>query len=292
MIVAPNYSPKMNIQTFYPVSPFLKQHIEYYYFLKTDSPDFNSCYYVFPNTLQAFNIHRFARCSISPDYTQVVGDKTNSHLMIAQGKYEAPLFVQLTGILDKITIIFKPLGLNHFLKAPYIQILSASSQVFTDWYEDENCEKFLNSFYHTQDHLARVNILEAYLLSRYQPVAEEALLQQVLYKLMDFDNECSIGQIIRSMGINTRSFNRLFYNTLGISPIGFRKIARFRHSLQNKLFHDQFKKLTQIGYESNFHDQSYFIKMYKKITGDNPTTFFNSIEKLADDHLIFKFIQA
>jgi AraC-like DNA-binding protein len=286
-----NYKQTIDIQTYYPENPILKEYIEYYYFLKTDSPDFLSRYYVFPNTLQAFNIHRFASCNISPHFIEVLGDKTNQYLMVAQGKFEVPLVVQLKGVLDKVTIIFKPLGLNHFINHPYIRILSESSQVFTDWYDDENCEGFLNSFYQTENNKARVNILEAYLLSQFKPFEEAALLQRALNMLTDFDNEYPIEQIIQRIGMNTRTFNRLFYKCLGISPIGFRKIARFRHSLQNKLFSDQFKKLTEIGYESNFHDQSYFIKMYKKITGNNPSQFFNSIDKLADDKLIFQFIQ-
>ena len=280
----------MNVETYYPENPLLKEYIEYYYFLKTDSPDFNSRYYVFPNTLQAFNIHRFARCEISSHSTVIVGDKTNKFLMVAQGKHEVPLYVQLKGILDKVTIIFKPLGLNHFIKSSFIKILSDTSQSFTDWYEDENCERFLNFFYQAENNNARIAILETYLLSRYQPLKEEAILQKAINMLIDFDNEYSVEQIIREISINTRAFNRLFYKNMGISPIGFRKIARFRHSLRNKLFSDQFKKLTQIGYESNFHDQSYFVKMYKKITGENPSKFFNSIDKLADNQLIFKFI--
>ena len=281
----------MNIETFYPKNVLLKKHIAYYYFLKTNSIDFRSNYYVFPNTLQAFNIHRFARCAINAHSTVVRGDKTSQYLMIAQGKCQVPLMVQLKGVLDKVTIVFKPLGINHFIQSPFVDILAEASQVFTDWYDDETCAAFLNAFYQTESNTARINILEAYLLSRYKPVREEATLEQALNLLTDFDNEYSVAEIVASVNMTPRSFNRLFYNNLGISPIGFRKIARFRHSLRNKLFSDQFEKLTEIGYRSNFYDQAYFIKMYKKITGDNPSLFFRSIEKLADDQLIFKFMQ-
>ncbi len=78
---------------------------------------------------------------------------------------------------------------------------------------------------------------------------------------------------------------------MSISPVAWKKIARFRHSLKNKLFNARFKKLTEIGYDSNFYDQAYFIKVYNKLTGSNPTAFFKSIEKLGDDHLIFRFVK-
>ncbi|MEP7144924.1 MAG: helix-turn-helix domain-containing protein [Ferruginibacter sp.] len=280
----------MNIQTFYPENPVLKKHIEYYYFLKTDSDNFTSTYYAFPNPLQSLNIHKYACCDINSHSTIVYGDKKCKYLLIVQGQHELPLFVQLKGILDKITILFKPLGLNHFIQKSLIEIAGEPSQVFTDWHEDKNFKKFLASFYGTDDHIKRIAVLENYLLSRYHSLGEEAILQQAINLLTDFDIEYSIAEIADKAGMNDRSFNRMLNKHLGISPVGFRKIARFRHSLENKLFEEKFKTLTEIGYESNYYDQSYFHKMYKKLTGQNPLKFFNSIEKLADDRLIFKFV--
>ena len=116
-------------------------------------------------------------------------------------------------------------------------------------------------------------------------------MQTALNQLTNFENETSIEEIAQSLSLNIRTFNRLFHRHFGISPVAFRKIARFRHSMKNKLFSDKFKTLTEIGYESNFYDQSYFINIYKNLTGNNPSKFFESIEKLADDRLIFKFIK-
>jgi len=280
----------MNIQTYYPKNPILKKYIEYYYFLKTNTDDFTSTYYAFPNLLQSFNIHKYASCNINAHAVFVYGDNKNKYLMIVQGQHELPLFVQLKGSLDKITILFKPLGLNHFIQNPLVEIASEPSQVFTGWYNDKNCKKFLTSFFSTDDNIKRITVLENYLISRYKSLNEEVILEQAIRLLTDFNIEYSIEEIAQKTGMNNRSFNRMFIKHLGISPVGFRKIARFRHSLKNRLFKAQFKTLTEIGYESNYYDQSYFHKMYKKLTGQNPLKFFSSIEKLADDQLIFKFV--
>lgn len=280
----------MDIQTFYPINPVLKNYIEYYYFLKTNSDDFTSTYYAFPNLLQPFNIHKYASCNINSHSTVVSGQKKNKYLMIVQGKHELPLFVQLKGSLDKITILFKPLGLNHFIQNSLIEVAGKPSQVFTGWYNDKNCKPFLDSFYGIKDNAERVTVLETYLLSRYRLLHEEAILQQAVHLLTDFNFEYSIDEIAKRTCVSVRSFNRIFIKHLGISPVGYRKIARFRHSLKNRLFNNQLKTLTEIGYESNYYDQSYFHKMYKKLTGQNPKRFFSTIEKLADDQLIFKFV--
>jgi len=220
----------------------------------------------------------------------VYGDKKNKYLMIVQGKHELPLLVQLKGSLDKITILFKPLGLNHFIQNSLIKVAGTPSQVFTDWYNDKNCESFLDTFYGINDNTERITVLENYLLSIYRLLHEEAILQQAINLLTDFNFEYSIEEIAKRICMNVRSFNRMFIKHLGISPVGFRKIARFRHSIKNRLFNNQLKTLTEIGYESNYYDQSYFHKMYKKLTEQNPRKFFSSIEKLADEQLIFKFV--
>ena len=281
----------VTIEHYYPKSPILRQHIEYYYFLKTDSADFNSKYYVFPNTLQAFNIHKHATCHIESSSITVTGHPADPFLMVAQGKHELPLYVELSGILDKITIVFKPLGLNHFIERSFLEVTPDSSQIITDWHNDPRCERFLVSFFGTETYEERIEILETFLRALYKPIPFEAPLVEAVAHLMDFETELPIQEIIRKVGFTTRSFNRLFLKNMGLTPVAFRKIARFRHSLKDKLFNEQLKSLTDISYRSNFYDQAYFIKIYRKLTGHNPTRFFDAIDKLADDRLIMKFLQ-
>lgn len=63
----------MKIETFYPKNSILKEQVEYYYFLRTYARDFRTAYYSFPNTLQAFNIHKNASYEIGTNNTHVFG---------------------------------------------------------------------------------------------------------------------------------------------------------------------------------------------------------------------------
>lgn len=281
----------MNIDTFYPKHTLLKDTIEYYYFQKTNSNNFSTDYYAFPNTLQALSIHKNISCKIDCHQVKVTGVKQKNYLMILNGRYELPLHVQQKGKIDKVTIVFKPLGLNHFIKVPFNEIAKNPTQIFTEWITTKNCRTFSNQFFNEQDNNKRILILENYLLSLYNPFTENLFLNDVLDMLSNFNPEISIEDIAKKNSLSSRTLDRVFKKHLGTSPVGFRKIARFRHSLKNKLFSNKFKTLTKIGYESNFYDQSYFNKVYKNLTGQNPKAFFNSIEKLANDRLVFKFIK-
>jgi AraC-like DNA-binding protein len=211
-------------------------------------------------------------------------------MITVQGKYDQPLLVQLKGILNKITIIFKPLGLNAFIRKPFIEVANQPTQLFSEWNNEKGYSLFLDTFFNAPDNREQIQISESFLLSIYNPTKECELLEKGIDLLCDFDKHLSVKDVSNNLGMNERTFNRLFEKLVGISPVGFRKIARFRHSLMNKIFTDKFKRLTEIGYASNFCDQSYFIKVYNKLAGTHPKNFFDSIDKLADDNLIFRFI--
>ncbi|MEJ7823287.1 MAG: helix-turn-helix transcriptional regulator [Chitinophagaceae bacterium] len=281
----------MKIDTFYPKHALLKDTIEYYYFQKTDSNKFSNNYYAFPNILLPLNIHKNVTCKINGHQVNVTGVKQKNYMMILNGRYELPLHVQQKGKIEKVTIIFKPLGLNHFIKVPFGEVAQKPTQIFTEWMKTDNCPAFLNQFFSEHDNSKRILIFENHLLSLYNPLTEHSFLCDVLCMLNDFSKEVSIEDIAKKFSLSSRTLDRVFKKHLGISPVSFRKIARFRHSLNNKLFSSKFKTLTKIGYESNFYDQSYFNKVYKNLTGQNPKAFFNSIEKLANDRLVFKFIK-
>lgn len=281
----------MDIATFYPQHPTLQQHVEYYYFLKADSPDFQTTYYAFPNIAVPVSLHRSAVYEIKEQHTSVQAVKNGSPAALIQRNFQAPLLIKLQGPIDKITICFKPSGISYFLAQPFCEIAPADSQAFTGWDQLPAYHHFLHSFFAADDNKERVSLLEAFLLSIYAPADEYAPIEQAISWLSDFTEDLSIEEMANRLQLSTRSFNRLFLKHMSISPVAWKKIARFRHSLKNKLFNDQFKKLTEIGYGSNFYDQSYFIKVYNKLTGSNPTAFFKSIEKLANDHLIFRFVK-
>ncbi|MEJ7823451.1 MAG: helix-turn-helix domain-containing protein [Chitinophagaceae bacterium] len=281
----------MNFEAFYPNHSLLIHCIEYYYFQKSDNDVFSAEYYAFPNTVLALNIHRNICYNINGHKVSVTGVKQENYLMLLNGRYQLPLHVQQKGDIDKVTIVFKPLGLNHFIKTSFNEVARHPTQIFTAW-NDINTPPFLNRFFKEQDNNKRIAVLENYLLSFYEPFPEYSFLNEVLNMLCDFDREVSIEEVAKKFSLSSRTFNRVFKKHLGISPVSFRKIARFRHSVKNKLFKSKFDSLTKIGYDSNFYDQSYFNKVYKNLTQQNPRAFFDSVEKLADERLIFQFIQS
>lgn len=281
----------MNVKTYFPNHPLLRKHIAFYYFLKTDEQDFNRKYYAFPALMTPLNIHQNISSAITDDAINISGNQDQNNVLIVQGMRKRPLLIELAGKLDKVTILFKPLGLNQFIKRSFLQVAPDHSQVFDEWDSEPDFNHFLETFYKVSDLEQRVAILESFLLSVYKPLQQDLRFEEAITALTDFSNEISVEEIVKKSNMHIRTFDRMFKTHLGISPSAFRKTARFRHSLDNKLISHELKRLVDIGYESNFYDQAYFINVYKQITGANPKSFFKNISQLAGSKLVFQYLK-
>lgn len=277
-------------QPFYPHHPLLKKHIAYFYFLSTDK-DFDTRYFAFPHTHTVLNIHNNTVAEISDRMTGVFGVGNAQAMALVQGIRDFPLLVQLKGKLDKVTIIFKPLGINHFIDKPLYKVITAPSQCFSAWDHISGYHEFLNSFYAITDLLQRAALLEMFLLSCYREVIDSELIARAITMLTDFNSDISIEELSKRLHLTSRTLNRLFIRNLGISPVGYKKVARFRHSMQNNLFAGRVKRMSELAYQSNFYDQAYFNKIYRGMTGCNPQQFFGAIDQFADDQLVFQLLK-
>jgi AraC-like DNA-binding protein len=281
-----------DIKTYYPRSALLRKHIQYYYFMQTNSESFKSSYFVFPNSNISLNFHKNVSFSPADNKVDVSGSSQKNTLTILMGMREIPVLVNLKGKLDKLTVVFHPIGLNHFLNEPYLGVAAMHAQLFNSWDANPAYQDFILQFYRTGDHDQRMTLLENFLLSVYHPVKEYDQLQKSIGLLGDFNEEKTVAEISKLIGMPERTFCRSFHREVGVSPVRFKKIARFRHSLKNKLFSERFQRLTEIGHASNYYDQAYFINIYKQLTQKNPSAFFREINKLADDNLILSFVKA
>ena len=91
----------------------------------------------------------------------------------------------------------------------------------------------------------------------------------------------SIDELSKSLCISNRGLQKLFKKHIGMSPIYFRRIARFNHSA-NFILNQPDLSLTNIAYECGYYDQAHFIKDFKKFGGVSPSTFSNLKTKCSD----------
>jgi AraC-like DNA-binding protein len=280
----------MVIQTNYVKTPFLSKYIAYYYFIKSDQPDFSASYYAFPNVYNGLSICRSAQCQSASKGIEIQSDNLNAHQAFIIARYQFPLLVKLTGPVDMVNIVFKPLGVNHFIKSNFACVTRKLIQPFDEWGRD-NHRTFLSALFLTDDHELRVRLLDEFLLSAFHYFDDMLVMEKALGILSDLEREYTMQQLANNLNVSTRTLNRLFLKHLGLSPVTYRKVMQFRQSLKSKLFDDQFKRLTDVAYANNFYDPSYFNRIYKQFTGSTPKLFFNSINNIGNNAPLFQYVK-
>lgn len=105
-------------------------------------------------------------------------------------------------------------------------------------------------------------------LSIKQDFADKA---QLISDFITISDDISIKSFCDKRSINIKTFERMVLYHTGYTPKILRRIKRFQNTC-NQLVH-QHISLTDITYDNNFTDQSYFIKEFTRFSGTAPRTF-------------------
>lgn len=270
------------ITTIVPESPILRKYIEYYYIFNRETPS-ELCYLAFPHYFTALSFFKGVQVQ-RKDFVIDIAESSGNQVQIELlGKYINPVMIQYRGIIQEISIVFKPFGLNRFLRENYHAIAPDFSQEF----HNEIWQQFGEKLFSRADDLNR---LEEFLLSEFREVDELTKIEGSLSLFENTDLDLSISEIAFKMGYNLKTFQRHFTKHMGCTPVDYRRIIRFRNSIESKLDSKGDKSLTNITFENNYFDQSYFIKEFKRLTNHNPKKFFKVVRPLDGEKIIYEIL--
>ena len=271
------------IRIFKPKSKILQNYVDLFYVLNNKESEKFS-YAVFPHTHTCVSFIKGAEITRANFQVNILADKksvTNERIEVI-GKYTNPVFVNYRGKIQEVSIIFKPLGINHFIN----EDLKLITPDFSQSLNLPNWDLICNNIFKTQDDLKKMELIEEFLLDNLLDLNFDKLYKALAY-LEDIEKDYSIEDVAELIDLNLKTFQRLFSKHLACSPLEYKRISRFRQSLNAKLLSKEIKSLTEISYESNFYDQSYFIREFKKLTQLNPRKFFESISILDEEKIIW-----
>ena len=114
------------------------------------------------------------------------------------------------------------------------------------------------------------DLIEA-LVSHSRPPKNDQI-QNSIELILRHDGNIKIQEVLQDVHMSERNFERQFKAEVGLTPKQFAQIIRFQKSL-NQIRDERFEKLTHIGFDNGFVDQSHFIRTFKNYTGQTPTTY-------------------
>lgn len=270
------------IKTYIPQSPILQKYIECFYVFNAQSPNQLS-YLAFPhynNGLSFFKGVEIIRKEFQIDIVESSNSKVQIELL---GKYLNPLLIKYSGRIQEISIVFKPLGINRFIRQNYHTIASNFSQEF----QNSRWQIFGEKLFTSEN---SINSLEEFLLSEFNEMEEITKLEQTLSLFENVEVNYSITEIALTAGYNVKTFQRHFTKHMGCSPLDYRGIIKFRKAIVSKLYNKELKSLTDITFENNYFDQSHFIREFKRLTNHSPKNFFKVVSQVHGEKIVWEIL--
>jgi AraC-like DNA-binding protein len=272
------------LQSFPPKSNILQQHIAFFYVLNRKQPEKTS-FIAFPHLNTSISFIKGVELKRG-DFEITITGKTSTkarHCVEVLGKYTQPVFVNYQGACEEVAIVFKPLGMNHF----FAEDLQSLAPLYTQALQHPTWEEFCKTLFLEKTPAKRLQVLETFLLNNLYPLKHPELVTAVKC-LEDQEQNYSIEEIATLCGYTGKTFQRRITKHLLCSAAEYRRIARFRYAIQDKLTSTELKSLTKLAMSGNYYDQSYFIKEFKKLSQLNPKSFFKSISALEENKIIWK----
>lgn len=116
-----------------------------------------------------------------------------------------------------------------------------------------------------------VQTIERFFLSVTDFIPIDPVIDQALIQIRKKRGLISIRTLTSELSVSKDAFEKKFRSIVGTTPKHYANIIRFRN-LIHRSYPD--KKLTTIGLDAGYYDQSHFIRNFKLFTGKRPSNFF------------------
>jgi AraC-like DNA-binding protein len=278
----------MEIKLFKPKSHLLHKYIQCFYILTRKAEENPISYFTFPTNFTIHSIDSKAATILNKNSITATAHPPENGLdsFLAPHAYQPLLNRYESGEANEITIYFKPLGINAFLEDPlsfYYDNRQMQFIPFAD-YRPKMIE-----ILSIKENESKIQELEEYWLSKLKGF-EHPFLHGVVNELMEGDNAPSIGGLAEKYEVSRVTLNRHFALHLCKTPSEFRKVVRFRKSLESYGFGSDAKNLTSITHQSAYFDQSHMIKDFNAFTNHSPKKFFSKLSSIKNGQINWLFL--
>lgn len=205
---------------------------------------------------------------------------------MVMGQRTKSYYILPVGDVDTFAVCFYPLGFANFIQTPLENLVDKETPI-VQLFEKTQADELEQHMTHAKDTQERINIIETFLLKKLNSKNTiNNIVKSTVETLMTSNGTTPINVILKDNISKRRQIERYFKKQIGISPKQLSKVIRLQATLQ-LLLNKQSETLTDIAYESEYFDQSHFIKDFKELAGVTPKDFLKS-EHMALSTLFYK----
>lgn len=190
------------------------------------------------------------------------------------GQITEPFYIEPTGSVDTFAVRFYPYGFVNFLTIPIDSLANKETRLST-LFERDVALDLEENIIQAKNTEMRIKVIENFFLNMLEErTIIDRIVKTTIDILMETRGKVSIAKILNNDKTKRKQLERQFLKQVGMTPKKLGKIIRMQAALKMVLHQDS-KNLTQIAYESEYFDQSHFIKDFIEFTGSSPKHFFN-----------------
>jgi AraC-like DNA-binding protein len=172
-----------------------------------------------------------------------------------------------------------PNGLSLFTKTPMNVVYEEDAISLNNLFSNQEINDLVDWLLQTNSDEEKIKVLELFLVSKLT-ICQPPLFVAIITKIHTVKGHCNVTQLASLFSISERTIHRLFNKFVGVNPLNYIHLIRFRTLLNNSSNMNLLSNWIDVGY----YDQSHFIKHFKAFSSQTPSDFFGkkSFDKVSD----------
>ena len=203
--------------------------------------------------------------------------------------------LSLTGLIDApvmldpqedaqtgtVIIEFNPLGAYRLFRLSYNEIKNQIVEV-SDLF-GSRIEELKSQLNDAGSLPLKLQLLQHFLIRQLGQSTPDPIYNYCINRISDSKGLITVAQLEKETGYTSRWLHAKFSESLGTGPKNLSEIVRFKQFYQVYSTNARAQSLKDHIYRY-YHDQSHFIRAFKRFTGFTPTDLQNSANELATKH--------
>jgi AraC-like DNA-binding protein len=198
-------------------------------------------------------------------------DNASSHQLIIYGDSIPDEKWNIEENTTLIAFLFRPFSLAPLFKISAKQLKDKAIELQL-WNAQKSMALRLQLI-HSRSTERKVEILSHFLITQLGINKKECeIIQFATDRIMQNSDTEILGEILTTLNITERTFQRIFKQYTGITANQYRRICQFYFAF-SQLKGNHFEKQSDVAYSNNYFDQSHYIRSFKEFTDTTPNDY-------------------
>ncbi|MCK4662618.1 MAG: AraC family transcriptional regulator [Bacteroidales bacterium] len=201
---------------------------------------------------------------------------------LISGQQKEHYDIVVTGNLSTFSVTLLPQGAMMFFDLPLIELYDQTIPL--QYLQKDAIDKVESDLFESKTFSEKVFVIENFLAQKFLKNYREydaARINGSIRLINQTNGIVSINTLASRACLSRKQYERIFGDSVGISPKRFLRIIRFQNAIFRKQLNSKIR-LTDLAYDCGYYDQSHMINDFKYLSGMTPKQYFSDCEPYSD----------